>query len=49
MGAGVKTRKQAEDARGVLGWRLSAEELKALDRASTVLQNTSVGAPFEKW
>lgn len=47
--AGVKTRRQAEEAKGVLGWRLSREEVADLDRVSSVFQDDRLGAPFEQW
>lgn len=46
---GVKSKKQADEAKGVLGWRLSEDEVKALDRTSQVLGDGSLGAPFEQW
>ena len=46
---GVKNKQQAEEAKGVLGWRLSKDEVQALDQTSKVLQNNELGAPFEQW
>jgi len=50
---GVKNKEQAEAAKGVLGWRLTKEELDALDRVSSVSSTLNVMeaqmAPFEKW
>ena len=45
----MKSKKQADEAKGVLGWRLSEDEVKSLDRTSQVLGDGSLGAPFEKW
>lgn len=45
---GAKTVDQLAEAAGALGWRLTDEEVKALDDASSrVLPFT--GAPFENW
>ena len=33
----------------MLGWRLSKDEVQALDQTSKVLQNDELGAPFEQW
>lgn len=49
----MKNKEQAEAAKGVLGWRLTKEELDALDRVSSVSSTLNVMeaqmAPFEKW
>ena len=46
---GVKTARQAAEVAGALGWRLTAEEVAALDRASQPLSRTAFGAPMEQW
>jgi aryl-alcohol dehydrogenase-like predicted oxidoreductase len=48
-GAGAKNAKQAAEAAGAMGWRLSADEVAALDAASDRLGAESMGAPFETW
>ncbi len=49
MGAGAKNARQAAEAAGALGWRLTADEVAALDAASDRLGADSMGAPFENW
>jgi len=44
---GVKSASQATEVAGALGWRLTAEEVRALDVASGKLGNVAFGAPFE--
>lgn len=46
---GVKNAKQAKEVAGALGWRLTLEEVSALDKASAPLAKTAFGAPFENW
>ncbi|KAK9839785.1 hypothetical protein WJX81_001547 [Elliptochloris bilobata] len=46
---GAKNAKQAAEAAGALGWRLTADEVAALDAASDRLGADSMGAPFENW
>lgn len=46
---GVKNAKQAAEVGGALGWRLTAEEVRALDLASDKVGASSPGAPFENW
>ena len=46
---GVKNARQATEVAGALGWRLTPEEVRALDVASDRLGNVAFGAPFEKW
>ena len=46
---GAKNARQAQEAAGALGWRLSADEVKALDAASDRMGSDSMGAPFENW
>ncbi len=49
----MKNREQAQAAKGVLGWRLTKEEVESLDRVSSVSGSLNVmeaqSAPFEKW
>lgn len=45
---GAKTVKQMEEIAGALGWRLTADEVDALDDMSGKL-TMSTGAPFENW
>ncbi|KAK9806918.1 hypothetical protein WJX72_007399 [[Myrmecia] bisecta] len=45
---GAKNARQAADIAGALGWRLTAEEVRALDVESDKL-SVGVQAPFEKW
>ncbi|KAL3136261.1 hypothetical protein ABBQ32_007270 [Trebouxia sp. C0010 RCD-2024] len=45
---GVKSYEHAEGAAGALGWRLSADQVSALDQASDDLQ-IATGLPFENW
>jgi aryl-alcohol dehydrogenase-like predicted oxidoreductase len=47
--AGAKNAKQAAEAAGAMGWRLSADEVAALDAAADRLGAESMGAPFETW
>lgn len=46
--AGAKNARQVAEIAGSLGWRLTADEVRALDVASSKL-SVGVGAPFEKW
>ena len=46
---GVKNERQAEEAAGARGWRLSAEAVRALDAASDRIGDVAMGAPFENW
>ncbi len=46
---GVKNARQATEAAGALGWRLTPEEVRALDEASDREGTVAFGAPFEKW
>ena len=46
---GVKNARQAQEVAGALGWRLTAEEVRALDMASDKVGTVAFGAPFEKW
>ena len=46
---GVKNARQAKEVAGALGWRLTVEQVRALDVASDKLGNVAFGAPFEKW
>lgn len=48
FGVGVKSYEHAEGAAGALGWRLSSDQVSALDKASDDLQ-IAVGLPFENW
>ena len=45
---GVKTSKQVEEAAGALGWRMTDEEVRALEAAAAKVP-ASPGAPFENW
>ena len=47
-GAGVKNYDQASATAGMLGWRLTADQVKALDAASDKI-NDNMGLPFEEW
>ena len=47
-GAGAKSYQQAEAAGGALGWRLTADQVAALDAASDKTPQ-SQGLPFENW
>lgn len=38
-----------EQIAGALGWRLTAEEVAALDRQVDKLNLDTLGAPFEDW
>ena len=46
---GVKSAAQAAEVASALGWRLSSEEVAALDKASASVSDVAFGAPFEKW
>ena len=46
--AGSKSYEHAQSAAGALGWRLSPDQVSALDAASDSLQ-IAVGLPFENW
>ena len=46
--AGCKSKEHAQGAAGALGWRLSPDQVSALDAASESLQ-VAVGLPFENW
>jgi pyridoxine 4-dehydrogenase len=46
---GVKNARQAQEVAGALGWRLTPEEVRALDAASDKVGTVAFGAPFEKW
>jgi diketogulonate reductase-like aldo/keto reductase len=46
---GVKNKRQAEEVAGALGWRLTPEEVRALEKASDAVGTIAFGAPFEKW
>ena len=46
---GVKSRAQAAEVAGAMGWRLTPEEVAALDKASAPVAAVAFGAPFEKW
>ena len=45
---GAKSYDQAKGAAGALGWRLTADEVAALDRQSDGIE-PNIGAPFENW
>lgn len=45
---GAKNAKQASEAAGGFGWRMSDDQVAALDKQSDKIAPTS-GAPFEKW
>jgi aryl-alcohol dehydrogenase-like predicted oxidoreductase len=45
---GAKNARQAKEAAGGFGWRMSDDEVAALDAASDKVPE-STGAPFEKW
>lgn len=45
---GVKTPEQVEEAAGALGWRMTDEEVRALESAAAKIPE-SPGAPFENW
>ncbi|KAK9853919.1 hypothetical protein WJX84_005356 [Apatococcus fuscideae] len=45
---GVKTAKQAREAAGSFGWRMTNDQVAALDKVSARIPS-SQGAPFEKW
>lgn len=45
---GAKSAKQAKEAAGAFGWRLSSDEMAALDSESGKLPS-ALGAPFENW
>ena len=47
-GTGVKSYEHAQGAAGALGWRLSADQVSALDKASDDVQ-VGTGLPFENW
>ena len=46
--AGSKSYEHAQSAAGALGWRLTPDQVSALDAASDSLQ-IAVGLPFENW
>ena len=46
--AGSKSYEHAQSAAGALGWRLTPDQVSALDSASDSLQ-IAVGLPFENW
>lgn len=45
---GAKNAKQATEAAGGFGWRMTDDQVAALDKASDEVKPTT-GAPFEKW
>ncbi|KAL3146920.1 hypothetical protein ABBQ38_014891 [Trebouxia sp. C0009 RCD-2024] len=45
---GAKNARQAKEAAGAFGWRLSKDEMAALDKESSKLPS-ALGAPFENW
>jgi len=45
---GAKNYEQAHSAGGALGWRLTADEVSALDATSDSMQ-VGTGLPFENW
>ena len=45
---GAKNARQAAEAAGAMGWRLSDAEVAELDSVSASI-STSTGAPFENW
>ncbi|KAK9824860.1 hypothetical protein WJX74_001115 [Apatococcus lobatus] len=45
---GVKNAKQAKEAAGSFGWRMSDDQVQALDKLSSTI-TPSQGAPFESW
>ena len=45
---GAKSYDQAKGAGGALGWRLSADEVTALEKIADTIP-PAVGAPFENW
>lgn len=45
---GVKSYEHAQSAAGALGWRLTPDQVKALDDASENVQ-VATGLPFENW
>lgn len=47
--AGAKNAQQAAEAAGAMGWRLTADEVAALDAATDRMGAESMGAPFENW
>lgn len=46
--AGAKNYEQANSAGGALGWRLSPDQVSALDATSDSVQ-VGTGLPFENW
>lgn len=49
--AGAKNAKQAEEAAGALGWRLTPTECRALEATADRISRNDIafGAPFEQW
>lgn len=50
-GVGAKNAKQAEEAAGALGWRLTSGECRALEATADQISRKDVafGMPFEQW
>ena len=46
--AGIKSYEHAQSAASALGWRLTPDQVSALDAASDSLQ-IAVGLPIENW
>lgn len=45
---GARNARQAKEAAGGFGWRMTDDEVAALDRESSKIPS-STGAPFENW
>ena len=46
---GARNQAQAKELAGATGWRLSADQVDALDRESDKVNVSAQGAPFEEW
>ena len=46
---GAKNAQQAAELAGAMGWRLSDDQVSALDRESDKITVSAQGAPFEQW
>ena len=46
---GAKNAQQAAELAGAMGWRMSDDQVAALDKESDKVSASAQGAPFEQW
>ena len=46
---GAKNAQQAAELAGAMGWRMSDDQVSALDKESDKVTVSAQGAPFEQW